>query len=315
MLWIVARAAVQSITIDEADAYLSFVMPPTPTVWEPSSTNHLINSLLMRLFTGLFGLSALTVRMPSLLGAAIYIASAFQLVRLLTEEVLLQWPLFVCFVYNPFVMDYLVAGRGYSLGVACLLAAITLAVRATSPVAPPPAVSPLRLYRTCCWCSLLLAVSFCSTFSFAVVDVVAIACIFLWFLRREGVHYPALLASCILPGLVLTAALAGSILADWRQISLAWGAQRLGETARSVIDSSYYEPNPYLLSPPFYRLIVTWHWLIFPLLGSACLLHLLFVLRARPQLQDLPSRWLARWGLAATTILVRRQLDLPADDN
>jgi hypothetical protein len=84
--WIVARAAIQSITIDEADAYLFYAWPAGPSHWEAASGNHLLNSLLMRLFTGLFGLSALTVRMPSLVGAAIYIAAAWRLVRLVSEE-------------------------------------------------------------------------------------------------------------------------------------------------------------------------------------------------------------------------------------
>lgn len=301
LFWIVARAAIQSITIDEADAFLFYAWPANPSHWEAASGNHLLNSLLMRLFTGLFGLSAVTVRMPSLLGAALYIAAAWRLVRLISEEWTLQLPLFVCLVYNPFVMDHLVAGRGYSLATGCLLAAIALAagVTASDAAAQPP--SP---YRTCCWCSLLLALSFCGTYSFAVVDAVTLACIFVWFARRGGVRYPALLAACIGPGLLLTAFLAGSILVDWRKISLAWGAHRLGETARSVIESSYYEPSPYLLSPPIYQFVSNWHWLLFPLLGVACLAYLIVVVRAWPALRDQPSRRLAAWGISATSILL-----------
>ncbi|MGO9261377.1 MAG: hypothetical protein ACLQU1_34490 [Bryobacteraceae bacterium] len=304
LCWIVARAAIQSITIDEADAYLFYAWPASPSNWEAASGNHLLNSLLMRLFTGLFGLSALTVRMPSLVGAAIYIAAAYRLARLVSEEWILQLPLFVCLVYNPFVMDYLVVGRGYSLATACLLAAIALAAGATAPGAAGDTAAQPAPYRTCCGCSLLLALSFCASFSFAVVDAVTLVFIFVWFARRGGTRYPALLAACILPGLLLAALLAGSILADWRQISLAWGARTLGETAHSVIASSYYEPNPYLLSPPVYRFASDWHWLLFPMLGAACLLHLVGVLGERPGLRSQASRWLAAWGLSAAGILV-----------
>jgi len=74
LLWAVARAAVQSITIDEADTYLVWVARPNPSHWEAASNNHVLNSLLMRLTTGLFGVSHLSVRAPALLGAALYIA-------------------------------------------------------------------------------------------------------------------------------------------------------------------------------------------------------------------------------------------------
>jgi hypothetical protein len=179
-----------------------------------------------------------------------------------------------------------------------------LAAGATAPDAAQEAAGRrAQPYRTCCWCSILLALSFCATFSFAVVDAVTLVCIFLWFARRGGVRYPALLAACILPGLLLTAFLAGSILADWRQISLAWGARTLGETASNAIASSYYEPSPYLLSPPVYRLVSDWHWLLFPLLGAACLLHLVGVLGDRTGLRNDASRWLAAWGLSAAGIL------------
>lgn len=298
LFWIVARAAIQSITIDEADAYLFYAWPAAPSHWEAASGNHLLNSILMRLFTTLFGLSALTVRLPSLIGAAIYIASACRLTFLIAQEWTLQWPLFVCLVYNPFVMDHLVAGRGYSLAAACLLAAIALAASATRLYAPP--ASPLR---TCCCCSLLLALSFCGTYSFAVVDAVALVFIVLWFARSGRARILHLLAAAILPGLLLTAFLAGSILLDWRQISLAWGARSLGETARSVIQSSLYEPNPYLLNPPLYRFALAWQWLLFPVLAAACLAHLAWLSVARADRAKPRSRWTAAWGLTCLAIL------------
>src|SRR5215470_2912969 len=80
-LWVFARACLQSITIDEADTYLFFVGRPWPSHWEPSTNNHLLNSLLMRLFTSLFGVSHLSVRAPALIGAAIYIAATYALCR------------------------------------------------------------------------------------------------------------------------------------------------------------------------------------------------------------------------------------------
>lgn len=301
--WIVARAVIQSITIDEADAYNFFVWRPNPSHWEASSVNHLLNSLLMRLFVGQFGLSAVTVRLPSLIGAAIYIVASYCLVRLIADEWFLRWPLLVCFVYNPFVMDYLVAGRGYSLGVACLLAAVALAAGATVPRDGKEIPAHRSPYRTGCYCSLLAALSFCATFSFAVVDAVTMFFIFLAFARERGVRLGRLALCCILPGLLLTAFLAGSILVDFRQISLAWGAKTLGETAQSVITASYYEPNPYLLNPPLYRFIVEWQWLLLPLLAATCVAHLFAIWHGGRSLITPKSRWISAVGVSAAAIL------------
>jgi len=71
LAWAVARAATQSITIDEADTYLQWVDRPGQ-LWAQISNNHILNSLLMRLSTWLFGLSEITVRLPALVGAALY---------------------------------------------------------------------------------------------------------------------------------------------------------------------------------------------------------------------------------------------------
>src|SRR5881227_3371929 len=90
-VWAVARACVQSITIDEADTYLVWVARPNPSHWEAASNNHVLNSLLMRLSTSVFGLSHLSVRAPALLGAAIYILMSLALCRLLSPAVRVQW--------------------------------------------------------------------------------------------------------------------------------------------------------------------------------------------------------------------------------
>jgi hypothetical protein len=81
LLWAIARACVQSITIDEADTYLVWVARHDPSHWQGASNNHILNSLLMRLFTSVFGVSHLSVRTPALLGAALYIGAAYLLCR------------------------------------------------------------------------------------------------------------------------------------------------------------------------------------------------------------------------------------------
>jgi hypothetical protein len=302
MIWVIVRACVQSITIDEADGYLSFASRSYPSHWTAHSTNHLLNSLVVRLVTTIFGLSTIAVRMPALIGAAVYICAVYYLVRLIAPERLMQLALFVCLVYNPFVMDYLVAARGYSLALAFLMAAIAIGAHALAPLADPPD----RPYRACVLCSLSVALSFCANFSFAFVDATALALLTFWFCRRRGqtgAQYAKLLSACILPGLLLTLFLPGSILANRRQITLVWGAKSLRETALDVIRASVYWPNSYLLSPPIHRVVSHWRWLLLGLLAAACLFQLAAVLLSRHSVRDARSRWLGSFALWSGAIL------------
>jgi len=78
----------------------------------------------MWLATQIFGTSELTVRLPALLGATLYITASYRLCRLLSRSLVLQLALFVCLVYNPFIFDYLVTARGYALALGLLMWAI-----------------------------------------------------------------------------------------------------------------------------------------------------------------------------------------------
>jgi len=104
-LWTVVRAHRQAIIVDEARTYNNFVWRLAPAHWEGASNNHLLNSLLMRFFTSVFGVSHLTVRAPALIGAALFIWAAHLLSKLLTAHRLLQITIFVALAFNPFVFD------------------------------------------------------------------------------------------------------------------------------------------------------------------------------------------------------------------
>ncbi len=63
-LWILARAYLQSVTIDEADTYLAFINHPEPFRWHSAANNHVLNTLLIRLFTTIFGVHHLSLQQP-----------------------------------------------------------------------------------------------------------------------------------------------------------------------------------------------------------------------------------------------------------
>jgi hypothetical protein len=255
LLWTVARAAVQSLTIDEADTYLAWVAPARPSHWTPHSNNHVLNSMLMRLFTGIFGSSTITLRLPALIGAALYIGAAYFLVRLISGRGLLQWALFACLVYSPFVMDYLVAARGYSLASAFLLWMVAIAGEHRE-----------HLRRTCMLISICAALCFCANFSFAIADVVTALGLLVWICREHRSDYLKILAWFVLPGLAVTYFFVGSVVLGWPKGQFTWGANSLAQTMRSLVNASLFEPNEYLLHPRLRHYFVHFGTFLYPLL-------------------------------------------------
>jgi hypothetical protein len=117
------RAATQGITVDEAFTYQHFVAPPFAQVMTSYDVNHhVLNSLLAKLTTSLFGTSELTLRMPSLLGGLIFLIAVRAIVLRVFSP---GWALaaFGLLSLNPFTLDYLSAARGYGLALGFLFSA------------------------------------------------------------------------------------------------------------------------------------------------------------------------------------------------
>ncbi len=205
MLWVIFRAHLQSVTLDEADSYLGGVVPSWPSQWYPTSGNHVVNSILVRLLTFCFGLSHLTLRAPALLGAGIYIAAVFRLCTLVSDDEYLVFPLFVCFVYNPFVMDYMVAARGYGLAMGFLMTELFLLVRQILTYEPGRDES---LRKDCVLASICAALSFSANFPFAYVNLASLLLFFAWavWTTGGGVRQKQtwrLAAACAFPGFLV----------------------------------------------------------------------------------------------------------------
>lgn len=282
MVWVTARACLQSVTLDEADSYLGYVAPTWPSHWYATSGNHVLNSILARLAVWLFGLSHVTLRAPSLLGAAIYITAALGFCLLLRDSLTLIWPLFVCLVYNPFVMDHLVAARGYSLALGFLMASISI----LSGEIVHENNDERRLLRACMVASASAAVSFCANFSFAYVNAVAILLFLAYAFRQNGRSRlqasARLCAACIVPGLLVTLFVCGSVVWEWPKGQLIVGATSLREMGRSVITSSFYELNHDLVNPLVYSwLNAIWPFLS-PLLAGLCLAQIALIAWSKP---------------------------------
>jgi hypothetical protein len=235
---VVVRACIQSITVDEAGSYLIFARESWPAQWFPSSGNHVLNTILMRLITTIFPFDELTTRMPAILGAAVYIGSAAYLCALMTARRLPQFAIFVCLVFNPLVLDYLVAARGYSLALGFLTAALALFSRA---VLAAPADAKVQ------WISILLALSFSANFSFGIADGTVLLFVFSWVRRLVGTRGAAIL--CFGPGFLVAFVLVGSVVWNFPKEQLYFGYESLHKMGAGLRDSSFDTLNPEVLNP------------------------------------------------------------------
>lgn len=252
---IITRACLQSITIDEALSYLWFASRQYSfTQWFPHSANHVLNSLLMRFVTSIFGINELAVRTPALLGGIIYIASAVYLALLLTDRKFLQWTLFACLVFSPFVLDYLIAARGYGLAIGFYLAALAFIANA---IVGRDRHDEAAIRGACVWVSALLALSFSANFSFGIANAVTMLFFFTWGAmepRVSGHQRYARAAACFAPGIAIAFLLAGSVVLDWPKGQLYFGSKSLAEMWSGLRDA-YFEPlNRDMINP----LLIGW---------------------------------------------------------
>jgi hypothetical protein len=238
---------VQSIVGDEGLSYLVFVRPDWPAYWEPSANNHILNSLWMRGFVWAFGLHPLTVRAPALIGAAIYIASAYALVILISPDFKIRIPLFVCLVYNPFVADFFVAARGYGLADGFLLAAIAIAAWTFR--------DPRRVLIACAAASASIGLAFVANFSFAFAAAAVMLLIWIWALNLAPRQWRQISTASILPGLAIVVLLASHALTHWPKGQLYEGAESLRETFSTASEASLYRINEMLVNPLWIKIL------------------------------------------------------------
>ncbi len=250
--WAVARAHTQSVVIDEADAYLLYAKGDLPLALWPSSGNHVLNTLLVRFVTGLLGLNETTLRLPALLGAVLYIGAALSLSILLTDRKFLQFLLFLNLVYNPFVFDYLVASRGYSLAIGFWLCAVAVMARALTSDGPG---RNAMLRRQCLLVSACTALSFTANFSFGLVDAVTLFVFFVWASRQprsddagRSIRALEFVAACALPAFFIIAAVCGITLWNWPKGELRFGSESLAKAWSSLVSASFDKLNPHLVS-------------------------------------------------------------------
>jgi hypothetical protein len=125
----VYRAFTQAVVFDEALTWDLYIAGPFDKIFHTFDANHhFLNTLLMRLTTAVLGVSALTLRIPALAGAALYFAAVYRISRTAFGE---GWTFLLAVAalsLNPFVLDFMVAARGYGIAIALWMWAFSVVV-------------------------------------------------------------------------------------------------------------------------------------------------------------------------------------------
>ncbi len=116
----VIRAIFLSITHDEAITVIYHAQASLRDIFYFNGSilanNHLLNTVMVKFLSALFGFNEFVVRLPALLGAALYLSGVYVFSwRLFAFNQLYRFSLVFLLVANPFLVDFLSLSRGYSL--------------------------------------------------------------------------------------------------------------------------------------------------------------------------------------------------------
>lgn len=123
LAYIAARAHTVSFSYDEAVTYLNYVRAGKLILFEhedASANHHLLNVWGMWLFMKLFGPHEFAMRIPNLIGGALYFYAASRL-ALRAPNALLALSSFVLLCVHPYLLDFFSLARGYGLSHGLLL--------------------------------------------------------------------------------------------------------------------------------------------------------------------------------------------------
>ena len=121
------RAVKVPMTIDEATTFLVYVQCPLKDVFlniPVNTNNHFLSTLLIRLSTWIFGDFDFSVRLPSLIGHALYIIFSFKLIQAISTRTIVIIGGIVLLHLNPYFMDFFGLARGYSLSWGFMMASM-----------------------------------------------------------------------------------------------------------------------------------------------------------------------------------------------
>ena len=132
-IYVVIRAFNIPITVDECSTAVTHVPRTLSDLLflktDANPNNHILNTILIKLFTGIFGWHPFVVRLPALLGAFAYAVSGWLLCRRIFINSWIGVFAYAMFLGQPYMLEFFSLARGYSLGLGCMVTAIWFAAR------------------------------------------------------------------------------------------------------------------------------------------------------------------------------------------
>jgi uncharacterized membrane protein len=260
-LWVVCvyRAATQSIVHDEALTYQLYLAGPASQMFQMFDANHhFLNTLLMYLSVSLFGVSEFAMRIPALAGAALYFAAVYRISRYAFGGGLPFLTAIALTTLNPFILDFMVAARGYGMALALWMWALALLL-------PLIAEPKTRSRRALSEAGVALALSVVANLVF-VLPAALLGGMSMWLLRkrgdpqpdkqarkklkRRGAEEPSVAIYFALPvGAIAVLFLMISPLASATSDAFYVGVTSIAESLRSLAEVSIAHGSPWRNSP------------------------------------------------------------------
>ncbi|MFN7266025.1 MAG: hypothetical protein ACK5VB_00890, partial [Bacteroidota bacterium] len=132
-VYILIRAYNLPITVDEASTAINHVPRlVVDTLFyerEANPNNHILNTLLIKITTGIFGWHHFIVRLPVLIGGALYAWAAIQLSRRISSFSPVRILALLLFFGNPYMLEFFSFARGYGLAAGLLAVSVEMACR------------------------------------------------------------------------------------------------------------------------------------------------------------------------------------------
>lgn len=238
------RATTQDIAHDEALTYEWFLEQGVHHMLSFNTTNHVLFTVMAKLFVKVFGVTELGLRAPSLIGTAAYLVFSYLLCRTLFGNGFLLPIAIAMLCLNPQILDFMAAARGYILGMACLSASMYFVIRAMERGEFNS--QDREWQRSCAIASIFLALSVASSLtsifpsaslvlSFALVALPG----FLGLGRAERHKLWIFSRYVILPGFWLGIGILWPFLIQARPVQFNMGAHRAADSIRDFFNASF----------------------------------------------------------------------------
>jgi len=91
---------------------------------EANPNNHILNTLGIKIFQGIFGWSTLVIRLPALIGGFCYLGASMLMARRISQTGWVRVLILLLLLGNPFMLEFFALGRGYGLAIGFMSIAI-----------------------------------------------------------------------------------------------------------------------------------------------------------------------------------------------